>query len=232
MSRFPRAEIPATNAVGAASLPVGFHCLAGYYDNHAQRALLSDIGALLEQAPLFQQVMPRTGAPLSVRMSNAGRFGWVTDREGGYRYQATHPITGLPWPPIPPRLLQLWGDVTGDLTPPNLCLINYYDADAHLGLHQDKGESSLDAPVVSVSLGDRATFLVGGMTRKDPVQRLELHSGDVVWFGGPARLIYHGVESIHPGTSDLLARAGFPSGGRINLTLRRIASQHTTNPVG
>ena len=91
-----------------------------------------------------------------------------------------------------------------------------------LGLHQDKGESSLDAPVVSVSLGDDATFLVGGMSRKDPVRRLRLRSGDVVWFGGPARLIYHGVEGIVPGSSPLLTDEGFADGGRINLTLRRI----------
>ena len=203
-------------------LPEGFHYLPGYYDDGAQRAVLADVRALLAHAPLFQQTMPKTGAPLSVRMSNAGTFGWVTDREGGYRYQSTHPITGLPWPPIPGRLLELWRTATGEATPPNLCLINFYDAEARLGLHQDKGESSLEAPVVSVSLGDQATFVLGGTTRKDSLRRLQLHSGDVLWFGGPSRLIYHGVEGVRPGTSDLLEQEGLAGGGRINLTLRRI----------
>jgi DNA oxidative demethylase len=103
-----------------------------------------------------------------------------------------------------------------------LCLINFYDAEAKLGLHQDRGDSSLDAPVVSISLGDDATFVVGGMSRKDPVRRLKLRSGDVVWFGGPSRLIFHGVEGIQTATSPLLREAGIEETGRINLTLRRI----------
>jgi DNA oxidative demethylase len=208
----PKDEVP---------LPEGFHFLPGYLDELAQISLTLDIGRLLQAAPLFQQRMPRTGAPLSVKMSNAGEYGWVTDKEEGYRYQKTHPLTGEPWPPIPGPLLRLWSDLTHEAQPPNLCLINYYDAESRLGLHQDRGESSLDAPVASVSLGDDAVFLVGGMSRKDPTRRLPLHSGDIVWFGGPARLIFHGVESIQTGTSRLLDRIGLP-GGRINLTLRRI----------
>jgi DNA oxidative demethylase len=212
------------NNVTSSTFPAGFHYLPEFFDPVAQMALMSDIGAILSSAPLFQQTMPRTGAPLSVRMSNAGEFGWVTDREGGYRYQATHPLTNQPWPPIPQRLLQVWADVTGEVQPPNLCLINYYDSEARLGLHQDRGESSLDAPVVSISLGDDATFLLGGLSRKDPVRRLELKSGDVIWFRGPSRLIFHGVEGIRCGSSALLDEAGFSEGGRINLTLRRIGT--------
>lgn len=201
--------------------PDGFHFLAGYLDEQAQALLVRDVGLLLRDAPLFQQRMPRTGAPLSVRMSNAGEYGWVTDREGGYRYQKTHPVTGSPWPPIPERLLTLWTKLTNEEQKPNLCLINFYDADARLGLHQDRGESSLDAPVVSVSLGDEATFVIGGLSRKDPTRRLALHSGDIVWFGGASRLIFHGVEGIRPGHSNVLQAIGLPA-GRINLTLRRI----------
>ena len=201
--------------------PDGFHFLPGYLDEPAQLSLALDIGRLLEDAPLFQQRMPRTGAPLSVRTSNAGEYGWVTDREGGYRYQTTHPMTTKPWPPIPLRLLDLWTELTNDEQKPNLCLINYYDADARLGLHQDRGESSLDAPVVSISLGNDASFVLGGLSRKEPTRRLLLHSGDIVWFGGPSRLIFHGVEGIEPGPSKVLQEIGFPS-GRINLTLRRI----------
>jgi alkylated DNA repair protein (DNA oxidative demethylase) len=201
--------------------PQGFHFLPGYLDEPAQIMLTWDVGGILGQAPLFEQRMPRTGALLSVRMSNAGDYGWVTDREGGYRYQNTHPVTGDKWPPIPERLMRLWTEVTRESQLPNLCLINFYEAEARLGLHQDRGDSSLDAPVVSVSLGDDATFLVGGLSRKDPTRRLALHSGDVVWFGGTSRLIFHGVEGIRSGTSRLLDQIGL-SKGRINLTLRRI----------
>lgn len=202
-------------------LPDGFFFLSGYLSASPQISLIQEIGALLTRAPLFEQAMPRSGAPLSVRMSNAGDYGWVTDREDGYRYQKAHPVTKEPWPPIPRKLLDIWRDITRERKPPNLCLINYYDAHARLGLHQDKGDSSLDAPVVSISLGDEATFLLGGPTRKDPVRRLTLHSGDVVWFGGPSRLIFHGVERIRVGTSRVLREIGFCD-GRINLTLRRI----------
>jgi DNA oxidative demethylase len=185
-------------------------------------ALMHDVKHVLASAPVFVQAMPRSGAPLSVRMSNAGQFGWVTNREHGYRYQETHPETGQPWPAIPERLLRVWTDVTGEVTPPNLCLINYYDSDARLGLHQDRGDSSLAAPVVSISLGDDATFVLGGLSRKDRTRRLELKSGDLIWFGGPSRLIFHGVQGIRHGTSSLLKLAGFAEDGRINLTLRRI----------
>jgi DNA oxidative demethylase len=139
----------------------------------------------------------------------------VTDREGGYRYQQTHPETGDPWPPIPDRLLSVWPEVTGERIAPNLLLINYYDSDARLGLHQGRGDSSLDAPVVSISLGDDATFVLGGLSRKDPVQRVRLASGDLVWFG------------VRAGTSSLLKRAGCAQDGRINLTLRRVDKTHT-----
>ncbi len=204
------------------SFPEGFHFLPGFFNEAEQLDLISDVRAVLEQAPLFQQKMPKTGAALSVRMSNAGQYGWVTDRDGGYRYQSTHPVTGLTWPAIPKRLVDVWGRVTGETRAPNLCLINYYDADARLGLHQDRGEGSLDAPVVSISLGDDATFALGGLSRKDPVRRFTLHSGDLIWFGGASRLVYHGVERIRLHTSTLLTQAGLFDSGRINVTLRRI----------
>lgn len=205
--------------------PAGFHYLPHYFDDATQLALLADVRQLLSDAPLFQQTMPRTGAALSVLMSNAGEYGWVTDREGGYRYQPTHPVTGKKWPPIPERLLKLWADLTGETAPPNQSLINYYDRNAKLGLHQDRGNSSLNAPVVSISLGDEATFVVGGFTRKDQLRRLELCSGDIVWFGGPSRLIFHGVEGIRAGSTRILKEAGLFESGRINITLRRIDPQ-------
>jgi alkylated DNA repair protein (DNA oxidative demethylase) len=154
---------------------------------------------------------------MSVRMTNCGPLGWVTDKERGYRYQATHPVTGRPWPAMPHILLDLWREVANYPAPPEACLVNYYDAGAKMGLHQDKDEEDFDAPVLSVSLGDTAIFRVGGRARKDPTRTLELKSGDVVVLGGEDRLAFHGIDRVLSGTSDLL-----PEGGRINLTLRRV----------
>jgi alkylated DNA repair protein (DNA oxidative demethylase) len=186
-------------------------------DRTAQTELLAELRSIIVAAPLFTPTMPRSGKPMSVRMTNAGPLGWVTDQERGYRYQATHPDTGRPWSPIPPMLLDLWDEVSGYASPPEACLINYYAGCAKMGLHQDKDEEDFAAPVISVSLGDTALFRVGGPSRKDKTRSLELASGDVVVLGGADRLAYHGVDRILPGTSDLL-----PEGGRFNLTLRRV----------
>jgi alkylated DNA repair protein (DNA oxidative demethylase) len=179
--------------------------------------LLDEMRAAMEEAPLFTPTMPRSGKPMSVRMTNCGPLGWVTDKERGYRYQATHPVTGKPWPAMPEALLDLWREVAGYPAAPEACLVNYYSGDAKMGLHQDKDEEDFAAPVVSVSLGDSAIFRVGGLARKDPTQALELKSGDVVVLGGDDRLAYHGIDRILSGTSGLL-----PEGGRLNLTLRRV----------
>ena len=156
---------------------------------------------------------------MSVRMTNCGPLGWVTDKERGYRYQATHPETGQPWPPIPPMLLDVWSAVGGHSFPPQACLVNYYAGNAKMGLHQDKDEEDFSAPVLSVSLGDTGVFRVGGRSRQDPTKKIELKSGDVVVLGGEDRLAYHGIDRILGGTSDLLAE-----GGRFNLTLRRVTT--------
>lgn len=186
-------------------------------DREAQIALLAAIREVIAGAPLFTPTMPRSGRPMSVRMTNCGKLGWVTDKERGYRYQATHPETGKPWPPIPAMLLALWHDVAAYPAPPEACLVNYYAGNAKMGLHQDKDEEDFAAPVLSVSLGDTAIFRVGGRSRKDPTQKLELMSGDVVVLGGADRLAYHGIDRILDGTSELLRE-----GGRFNLTLRRV----------
>jgi DNA oxidative demethylase len=191
--------------------------LAGKLDPTAQVALLAALRRIIAAAPLFTPTMPRSGKPMSVRMTNCGPLGWVTDRERGYRYQATHPVTGAPWPPLPPLLLALWDDVAGYEAPPEACLVNYYAGAAKMGLHQDKDEVDFAAPVLSVSLGDTAMFRVGGLRRKDPTQSFELRSGDVVLLAGEDRLAFHGIDRVLPGTSDLL-----PEGGRFNLTLRRV----------
>jgi alkylated DNA repair protein (DNA oxidative demethylase) len=196
--------------------PDGLLYLPGHFDRPAQEALLDNIRAIVAEAPLFRPVMPKTGKPFSVKMSNCGPLGWVSDIKG-YRYQPVHPETGSAWPAMPEALSALWTKLAPDAPPPQACLINFYEPGARMGLHQDRDEETFDAPVISVSLGDTATFRVGGRARKDPTTSFRLHSGDVVVLGGTARLAYHGIDRVLAGTSTLLK-----NGGRINLTLRRV----------
>ena len=195
----------------------GFAYHQEYLDRAAAAALAGDVRAILSEAPAYTAHMPRTGHPLSVRMTNCGPLGWFTDRERGYRYIDRHPETGAPWPAIPPALLDIWDAVGGYRAPPEACLVNLYGPETKLGLHIDQDEDAPDAPVVSVSLGDTAVFRLGGPERKSPTRTMRLSSGDVVVLGGAARHWYHGVDRILPGTSTLL-----PDGGRINLTMRRV----------
>lgn len=190
----------------------------GYLDRAAQEELLSAVRSIMAAGPLYVPRMPRTGKPMSVRMTNCGPLGWVTDEARGYRYQPTHPETGAAWPPMPDILLRAWRELGGYALEPQACLINFYSADARMGLHQDKDEHDLAAPVVSLSLGDTALFRVGGLKRGGPTNSVRLASGDAVVLGGEGRLAFHGVDRILPGTSTLL-----PEGGRINLTLRRVS---------
>ena len=198
-------------------LPDGVRHVPAFLEAEEQRALLDDIRAIVAQAPLFVPAMPRTGKEMSVRMTNCGALGWVTDQARGYRYQATHPVTGDPWPPIPDRLLALWDSVSGYPHPPEACLVNFYDAGAKMGLHQDRDEQEFGAPVVSLSLGDACLFRVGGPRRQDKTVSFRLESGDLIVLGGEGRLAFHGVDRIYADTSPLLK-----NGGRINLTLRRV----------
>jgi len=199
----------------------GFAFHPGLLDRPAQMHLLAELRAALGEAPLFVPVMPRTGKPFSVRMSNLGPLGWVSDR-AGYRYQPLHPVTGRPWPAIPAMALDVWRRVAGHAPPPEACLVNYYAPTARMGLHQDRDERDFSAPVVSISLGDTCLFRIGGRERSQPTRSLKLASGDVVVLGGDDRLAFHGVDRIYAGTSTLLDGL-FPEGGRINLTLRRVS---------
>jgi DNA oxidative demethylase len=198
--------------------PSGFRLVRGYLDAAAQAGLLEQVRAATRRAPPYVPRMPRSGRPLSVRMTNCGPQGWVTD-ERGYRYQRHHPETGRPWPPIPELALEAWRDLAQYPHPPQCCLINIYGPAARLGLHQDRDEADFSAPVVSLSLGDTCVFRLGGIDRSDPSRTLCLASGDAVVLGGEARLAFHGVDRIIPCTSPLM-----PEGGRINLTLRRVTS--------
>ncbi len=194
----------------------GLRLYPGYLDRAAQTALLAELQQIFVVAPLYTPRMPKSGRPMSVRMSNCGPLGWVTD-EAGYRYEPRHPITKQAWPPMPELLITMWNELGGYCYPPQACLINFYGATAKMGLHQDRDEEDFNAPVVSLSLGDSCLFRIGGAKRSDPTRSLRLSSGDALVLAGKARLAFHGVDRIQTGTSTLLAQ-----GGRINLTLRRV----------
>lgn len=194
----------------------GFGHLPECLDAATQRALMQDVATVVAAAPLYRPSMPRSGKPFSVRMTNCGPLGWVSDKTG-YRYQGTHPETGGPWPAIPARLVALWKQLAYFPALPEACLVNHYAPGTKLGSHIDADEEETAAPVISISLGDDALFHIGGLRRTDPKTRLLLRSGDVVILGGTARLAYHGLDRLLPGTSDVV-----PCGGRINLTLRRV----------
>lgn len=188
----------------------------GFIDRGAQESLVSSLRGAVLQAPLFIPLMPRTGRPFSVRMTNLGELGWVSDRNG-YRYQAVHPETGNTWPAMPEPILDVWRKVSNYAGLPQACLVNFYQGGAKMGLHQDKDEEDFSAPVVSISLGDTALFRFGGTERGGKTSTVKLASGDVLVMGGASRLCFHGIDRVYSGTSTLLKE-----GGRINLTLRRV----------
>lgn len=197
----------------------GFRHLLGFLSPTEQRAMLAEIAGLVAAAPLYRATMPRTGKPLSVEMTNAGPLGWYSDR-AGYRYEPRHPLTGAPWPPIPPSVLAVWEAVAAYHHPPEACLVNVYRGPARMGLHQDRDEAAMDAPVVSISLGQAALFRIG-KDRKGPTQSMTLESGGVMVLAGPARMAFHGIDRLVGNDPGLLAEAGLGE-GRINLTLRRV----------
>jgi len=184
-----------------------------------QQALLAEIEALLTQAPLRHLVTP-SGHTMSVAMSNCGALGWVSDARG-YRYDALDPLSGKTWPSMPALFEQLALEAAAaagfEGFRPDACLINHYVPGARLSLHQDRDERDRRQPIVSVSLGLPAVFQFGGLTRSGPPQRTRLESGDVVVWGGPSRLAYHGVAALAEGEHRLTGRC------RYNLTFRRAA---------
>ncbi|WP_426610202.1 DNA oxidative demethylase AlkB [Bradyrhizobium sp. McL0616] len=179
--------------------------------------LIDAVRAIVAQSP-FRRMTTPSGHQMSVAMTNCGERGWITDHTG-YRYDPIDPRTGAPWPAMPPVFLDLargaaeQGGFTGFA--PDACLVNRYEPGTRLSLHQDKDELDYSAPIVSVSLGLPATFLFGGLARSDKPRRFRLVHGDVVVWGGPSRLAYHGVAPLADGEHALLGRK------RINLTFRR-----------
>lgn len=182
-----------------------------------QRELIAAIATITAEAPFRHMVTPG-GHQMSVAMTNSGGVGWVTDLRG-YRYDPCDPLSGKPWPAMPMLLLQLAQAAAAEAGfagfVPDACLINRYEPGARMSLHQDRDERDLGAPIVSVSLGLPATFLFGGLKRSDKPQRTRLEHGDVVVWGGPARLAFHGVAPLPDGEHGLLGRR------RINLTFRK-----------
>ena len=177
-----------------------------------QMAVVQSLGIVAQKAPFFQPVTP-WGRPMSVRMTSAGSFGWVSGPKG-YAYSRTHP-SGSDWPAVPAKILEIWAKVSGSSRLPECCLVNFYGQDARMGMHQDRDEADFGEPVVSLSLGDEGLFRVGNLTRGGKTVSPWLRSGDVMVMGGQARLLYHGIGRIRFGSSSLL-----PKHGRINVTLR------------
>lgn len=200
-------------------LPEGLSLLRGFALPQAE-AMLAAIAEVTVAAPLRRMQVPGGGS-MSVAMSNCGAVGWVTDLRG-YRYSPTDPLTGRPWPKMPDVIAGLAmraADAAGFADfQPDACLINRYEAGARMGLHQDRDEADRSAPIVSVSLGLAATFLFGGLTRKDATRKIALEHGDVVVWGGPLRLAYHGIAPLSNGVHPATGRA------RFNLTIRKAFS--------
>lgn len=196
----------------------GFRILRGAISPEGQSEIVAACRDILRQAPLVQPVTA-WGKPMSVRMTSAGRVGWVIDR-GRYRYADCHPETGRPWPAVPDCILEVWRAHSGWASDPDSCLMNWYDRKARMGLHQDRDEGAFDAPVLSISIGDAARFRMGGTDRSDPTTSTVLNSGDVVVMGGPARLAFHGVDRIIPSE----VATALKGKGRLNLTLRVVSS--------
>ncbi len=203
----------------------GFKVIPDYLSASAQAELVIELRRIVAQAPFYRPVMPKSGRAFSVEMTNSGPLGWMSDK-AGYRYQATHPVTGEPWPAIPEPVLAAWDELTGYRAPPECCLINLYRGEkARMGQHRDADEEDFDAPVLSLSLGDTATFRLGSTTRGGPTKSVTLHSGTALILGGEARMAYHGISRVMTGTSRLLS-----GGGRLNLTLRRVTKPSNTTP--
>jgi DNA oxidative demethylase len=179
--------------------------------------VIADIGAIVAQAPFRHMVTPG-GHTMSVAMTNCGNAGWVTDRSG-YRYDANDPLAGKPWPAMPPSFRALAGQAAAEAGfanfSPDACLINRYQPGARMSLHQDRDEHDFGAPIVSVSLGLPAIFLFGGLVHSDRPRRYRLEHGDIAVWGGPARLVFHGVAPLADGEHAVMGRQ------RINLTFRK-----------
>jgi len=205
------AEVLRDERLGPGTVVLRAFALPGVPEIHAA------LGRIASQAP-FRRMETPGGHRMSVAMTNCGPLGWVTDRRG-YRYSALDPESGRPWPPLPDALRRLAAGAAARAGfpgfEPDACLINRYEPGAKMSLHQDRNEVDFTQPIISVSLGLPATFLFGGMERSQRPMRVPLRHGDVLVWGGPDRLRYHGILPIREGEHPLLGRV------RINLTVRK-----------
>lgn len=192
----------------------GFRLIPGALDPEAQAALMRQVEALAARAP-FRRYDTPWGKRMSVEMTSWGPLGWTSSRVG-YAYVDADPESGRAWPAMPPALLDLWRAHARSPFEPDSALVNRYRGTARMGLHQDRDEAALAAPVLSISLGDTAVFRIGAVKRADPTSTVRLASGDLCVLEGPARLAFHGVDRVLPESSRIV-----PGGGRINITLRR-----------
>jgi alkylated DNA repair protein (DNA oxidative demethylase) len=199
----------------------GFELHPAALDRLAQDALARAVMDLSQGAPFHSPLVPG-GRRMSVAVTGAGALSWTSDA-AGYRYTPAHPLTGRPWPPMPDALLDLWRRFAPQAPEPDACLVNLYRGGARMGLHQDRDEQDFSVPVLSLSLGDKALFRIGGPSRKDPTRSVWLSSGDVCLLGGAARLAFHGIDRVVEGSSTVV-----PGGGRLNITLRRAMSVEST----
>ena len=214
----PRPALPVASLMTPAlATPSGFRLIPGALDAAAQALLVQAVEAAAAQAPWRRYETPGGGA-MSVDMTSFGPLGWTSSR-AGYRYLEHDPVSGAPWPAIPPFLLDLWRAHAGSALTPDSALVNRYRGPARMGLHQDRDEDALAAPVLSISLGDTAVFRLGGPRRSDPTRSMRLASGDVCVLAGEGRLAFHAVDRILAGSSRLV-----PGGGRINITMRRASA--------
>ncbi len=181
-----------------------------------QENLMQDIRAVIKQAPLYTPVMPVSGKEMSVQSTNCGALGWYSDQANGYRYQSRHPFTHKAWPPLSARFKVLWQSYAHHQHLADCALLNYYTENAKMGLHSDQDEQDFTAPVVSISLGDQANFIIGGLNRRDKTMSLKLSSGDIIVMSGKMRKVYHGIAKLYPFSSTLI-----PESGRFNITLRK-----------
>ncbi|MBV9331820.1 MAG: alpha-ketoglutarate-dependent dioxygenase AlkB [Alphaproteobacteria bacterium] len=211
---------------GGRELPPGVKLWRGLVTNVEQHELAREVFRLAAAAPFYKPRMPRTDRPFSVEQTNFGTLGWYSDRSG-YRYVSEYPRSARGWPAIPPRLLRLWETLLPGAALPESCLVNLYRGSSRMGLHQDRDETALEIPVLSLSLGDDAIFRIGSTDRRASTHRIKLGSGDAIVFGGPSRLAFHGIERVIGGTSDVV-----PGGGRLNLTLRRVRREKKTPDQG
>lgn len=211
-------ELHDEGASGRDELASGALVLRGFARPHAER-LVAGIADVTSHAP-FRHMLTPGGQRMSAAMTNCGPLGWISDRRG-YRYEPCDPLDGKPWPPMPASFVDLAADAAAAAGfagfAPDACLINRYEPGTRMSLHQDRDERDLTAPIVSVSLGLPAIFLFGGLSRSDHSDRIALVHGDVLVWGGPSRLRFHGILPVREGTHPLLGRQ------RINLTFRKAA---------